>query len=139
MDELNTTAPRQVIEVYWPGMDPRHMWEYDFMREIFPYPYFSHLEEPTQQKQDQSNPELPRIGAVVCTGGQHLNDVKELSDALKRVFNTDRPKLVLIHLSDEFLGQSYGHTQVMLPRITVHRRVLIVSYPSGIAAVSRSL
>jgi len=88
------------------------MWEIDFMREIFPFPFFSHQEIPTQDKKDQSRDDLPRIGAVVCTGGQHLNDVKELSDAMKRVYNTNSPKLVLIHLSDEFLGASYGHSQV---------------------------
>lgn len=81
-ESQNTTT----VDVLWFTDNIDGMWEKDYLKEIFPPPYFSHV-----SKSD-------RPGVVVCSSAHDVDIIERLTKNYQLG--------VLVHISDEFMGEN---------------------------------
>ena len=76
------------VEFFWPGWDgiSQRDWEYDFFRELFPSPLFTHVNVSTAP------------GIMKCSDQKHVNDIVQKAK--------EKHTRVVVHTSDEFHGEN---------------------------------
>lgn len=78
-----STIPR---EVFWPQCCDNDTWEHDYIRELFPSPYFIHVNQSLK----------PDV--AICSNPDHVRMIEEIYK--------NHHIYILVHISDEFLGKN---------------------------------